>query len=246
MSVVPVRSRLGRVDFAKAVQASVAHRVVRPGVEVRSDAAPRPAPPPAPAPDAGGSPPATPPAAPPAPAPTPTSADTAPVLRLWDERMARLAAKLLDRPVFRRGSDSLFVPKDTERAAISFDGVHIKTVILDRGASAAAADQSINVAADASMIDVVPPQRLIEFDAIALTNQMGRPAQATRREAGQATRRAHRADSDRWRLRRRGARPRQRRREARHHRLLELAGFADSTVPDRHCTRLDIARLNRF
>ena len=87
--------------------------------------------------------------------------------------MARLAAKLLDRPVFRRGSDSLFVPEGTERVAISFDGVHIKTVILDRGASAAAADQSINVAADASMIDVIPPQRLIELDAIALTNQMG-------------------------------------------------------------------------
>ena len=94
------------------------------------------------------------------------------MLRLWDERLARLAAKLLDRPVFRRGSDSLLVPKDTERVVISFDGVHIKTVILDRGASAAA-DQSINVAADASMIDVVPPQRLIELDAIALTNQMG-------------------------------------------------------------------------
>ena len=130
MSVVPVRSRLGRVDFAKAVKALVAYRVVRPGVEVLADAAPRPAPLPAPATDAGGSPPATPPAAPPAPAPTPSCADTAPALRLWDERLARLAAKLLDRPVFRRGSDSLFVPKDTERVAISFDGVHIKTVIL--------------------------------------------------------------------------------------------------------------------
>ena len=96
--------------------------------------------------------------------------DAAPVLRLWDERLARLAAKLLDRPLFRHGSDSLFVPEGTELVAINFDGVHIKTVILDRDASAAAADQSINVAANASMIDVVPPQRLIELDAIALTN----------------------------------------------------------------------------
>ena len=98
MPVVPVRSRFGSVNFAKLVKASAAHRVVRPGVEVLADAAQRPVPPPVPATDAGGSPPAVPPAAPPAPVPTPSATDPAPVLRLWDERLARLAAKLMDRP----------------------------------------------------------------------------------------------------------------------------------------------------
>lgn len=168
MPIVPVRSRFGRMDFARAVKTAMAHRVVRPGAEVIADAAQRPVPPPAT--DNGAVPPAPvpAPAAPPAPSPSPSVADAAPVLRLWDERLARVAAKLLDRPIFRRGSDSLFVPEDTELVAVSFDSVHLKSVTLDRGANAAAADQIINVPADASMIDVVPPQRLIELDGIAL------------------------------------------------------------------------------
>lgn len=68
------------------------------------------------------------PATPPVPAPAPET----PRRLVWDVNELALASRFLTRPLVRPGSDALFAPDDTELLGISFDGVTIAKLRLDR------------------------------------------------------------------------------------------------------------------
>ena len=88
---------------------------------------------------------------------------------LWDPNALAKASRLVDRPLVRPNSDSLFVPDDTELIGVSFDGVAIRTVRIDHVGKVASEDQNFTVPSDSGHIDIVPGVRFVELDAISVT-----------------------------------------------------------------------------
>jgi hypothetical protein len=103
---------------------------------------------------------------PPATRPPAPAAAPMPATSLWDVEAVAKASRLLDRPLVRPDSDSLFVPDDTELIAISFDQVAIRTVRLDHVGAVTSASQAFTVPTDSGRIDLVPSARFVELDAI--------------------------------------------------------------------------------
>lgn len=108
------------------------------------------------------------PAAAPAAAPAPALAASATIssLRFWDSREIAVAARAVDRSLFRPDSESLFVPDDTELLAISFDGVAIQNVNLDHIGTLASDDQTFSVPQESARVDLPQNIRMVEIDAI--------------------------------------------------------------------------------
>ena len=67
------------------------------------------------------------------PTPTPGPVMAASVgVRSWDRVELATASRYLTRPIVRLGSDSLFVPDETELLAITFDKIMVNKLRLDR------------------------------------------------------------------------------------------------------------------
>jgi len=52
--------------------------------------------------------------------------------KVWDAAELAMAARILNRPLARPGSDSLFIPDDTELIALTFDGLSVQNARIDR------------------------------------------------------------------------------------------------------------------
>jgi hypothetical protein len=83
-----------------------------------------------------------------------------------------LVSRLVGRPIIRPASDALHLPDDTELLGVSFDGITVKNVRLDRTGDGA--HESFTVPTD-GFVDLPRHVRLVELDAINLSKD-GDPA----------------------------------------------------------------------
>jgi hypothetical protein len=89
--------------------------------------------------------------------------------REWDAVPIARAAKLLDRPLVRPGSTSLFVPDETQLIGVSIDGVSVASVRIDHVGAQGPDDQVFTIPADSGRVDFAPGIRFVELEALHLT-----------------------------------------------------------------------------
>lgn len=87
--------------------------------------------------------------------------------RVWDNHRIAQISGLLDRTIVRPGSDALHFPDDAEIVGISFDGLNIKTVQLDR-VDALVEDSTYTVPSNSGRLDIPFGLRLLDVQAILL------------------------------------------------------------------------------
>ncbi|WP_157370741.1 serine hydrolase [Vulgatibacter incomptus] len=91
-------------------------------------------------------------------------------VRAWDRAELASASRFVARPIVRPGSDSLFVPDETELLAISFEGVTVTNLRLDRVDSAAA---DVDLTVVNGRVDLPAGVRMGELDGIYASRSEG-------------------------------------------------------------------------
>lgn len=92
------------------------------------------------------------------------------VTRSWDTAELAVASRYLARPIVRPGSDSLFVPDDTELLAVTFDNTSVNRLRIDR-VDPQAADMDLTVTN--GRLDLPSGVRLGELDSIHASRTEG-------------------------------------------------------------------------
>ena len=99
------------------------------------------------------------------PSPPPAEPESSDGQHTWSVYDIGRISRVLDRSIVRPGSDALFFTDDTELLGLSFSGVNLSSVRLDRP-GATATDNTFTVPADSAHVDLPPGIRLREIDAI--------------------------------------------------------------------------------
>jgi hypothetical protein len=99
------------------------------------------------------------------------AAVTAPAgVRSWNQIELATASRYISRPIVRAGSDSLFVPDDTELLAVTFDSIVVNKLRLDR-VDPQAADTDLSVIN--GRVDLPAGVRMGELDSIHASRTEG-------------------------------------------------------------------------
>lgn len=93
------------------------------------------------------------------------SLPAAALTRVWDATEIASVSRYVSRPLLRSGSDSLHLPDDTQLLGLSFSGISIRRVQLDR-IGADAEDQTFDVPSDSARLDLRQPVPLVELAQI--------------------------------------------------------------------------------
>jgi hypothetical protein len=104
------------------------------------------------------------------PVATPVVATPVAGVRSWDRGELAVASRYLARPIVRPGSDSLFVPDDTELLAVTFDNTSVNKLRIDR-IDPQAADMDLTVTN--GRVDLPSGVRLGELDSIHASRTEG-------------------------------------------------------------------------
>ncbi|GKV74454.1 hypothetical protein [Pseudarthrobacter sp. NCCP-2145] len=83
----------------------------------------------------------------------------------WDPSAILKMSRLVDRPVLRRGSNDIHLPDDTMLEALSFEGVDVASVRLDR-VGQTAADSTLTVPEKLGRVEITPPVPLRELETV--------------------------------------------------------------------------------
>jgi hypothetical protein len=94
-------------------------------------------------------------------------------INVWKAETIAQLSRHVGRAIIRPGSDDLFYPDDTQLVALSFYGVTVTSILLDRVGEAS--DTTLSVPSGTSWLDLSQPALLAELDGIALTKGGNQP-----------------------------------------------------------------------
>ena len=85
--------------------------------------------------------------------------------KVWNAAELATVSRYVARPVLRAGSDAIHLPDDTDLLGVSFSGVSVRRIQLDR-IGVAAVDDTFDVPGDSARLDLPAPVRLVELGKI--------------------------------------------------------------------------------
>jgi hypothetical protein len=95
------------------------------------------------------------------------TAAAARAMQIWNRDQVLRVSRVLGRSSIRPGSDALYLTDDTELLGLSFSGVNVSSVRLERP-GVSAAENTFTVPTNSAHVDLPPGIRLPELDAIFL------------------------------------------------------------------------------
>jgi outer membrane protein OmpA-like peptidoglycan-associated protein len=98
--------------------------------------------------------------------PKPTPSPAVESVRIWDDVSVAVASRIVDRPLVRPGSNSIYVPDNVELISISFENSFAGQMLT---VDAAGRSDSLTIPSDIARVDFPMPVRLVEILSMSIS-----------------------------------------------------------------------------